>query len=200
MGKLKTVDVSFPVATSIQQFLSDSRNVAYVKIYTPKVETLYRILWGQKLVELDAEFPSLKNANNFIGYGAYVTVNSAIKILRSLPAYSSGTHNFKDFYVHIDGETDEAMHEAVAEAEGKGWTLALIWEGTPTAAASTYSLRRGRTVFAKMGEPNEDGTPSLDWGHYVTNWEAHGYREFGSVEEAAEFFGVELEPVAPVEE
>ncbi|MBQ4594791.1 MAG: hypothetical protein IJA81_09170 [Akkermansia sp.] len=45
-----------------------------------------------------------------------------------------------------------------------------------------------------------DGTLErvLDWGHYVTNWEANGYRVFGSVEEACEYFGITEEEREPL--
>jgi hypothetical protein len=103
--------------------------------------------------------------------------------------------------IHVDHKTDEEVLAAIEAAEARGWTVAVQWNGTATAAAaSTYGMRRAG-IYARRCEAEEEGEQaSLEWAHYVTNWEAHGYVEFGSVEEAAEFFGVELEPVAPEEE
>jgi hypothetical protein len=82
---------------------------------------------------------------------------------------------------------------AIADAESKGWTLTVQWNGTATAqTASTFGLRKP-PIYAKLGtmERLDGSTVSvLDWGHYVTNWEENGYQEFASVEEAEEYFNI----------
>lgn len=117
----------------------------------------------------------------------------AVDILNSLQAATAETGT--DIWcitmgIHVDHQSDEAVIAAIEAAEAKGWTVTVQWNGTATAAASnTYGLRR-RPVWVKLGEPMKDGTPALDWGHYVTNAEANGYTEFASLEEAKEHFNI----------
>lgn len=78
--------------------------------------------------------------------------------------------------------------------EGKGWTLTVQWNDTQTAQASTMAA--GSLIYAKVGEHElPDGTTEryLDWGHYVTDWEARGYEQFRSLESAYEYFGLSEE-------
>ena len=114
---------------------------------------------------------------------------SALRVLDSIPAYTSGSHPLT-LGIHVDHKSDEEVIAAIENAEAKGWTLTVQWNGTPTtSAASTFALRR-RPVWAKLGEPMEDGRPALDWGHYVTNAVENGYTEFASLEEAKEHFNI----------
>lgn len=125
-------------------------------------------------------------------YGCQLDKESTLRVVNSLRAYTSGSHSIT-MGIHIDHQTDEEVLSAIAEAETKGWTLTVQWNGTPTAAAaSTFGLRR-MPVYAKLGTLDRpDGTTEqvIDWGHYVTNWEANGYQEFASVEEAKEYFNI----------
>jgi hypothetical protein len=91
--------------------------------------------------------------------------------------------------IHVDHQSDEEVINAIVAAEEKGWTVTVQWNGKATAAASsTFSMRQ--PVFARLGEPQDDGTPTLDWGHYVTDAEENGYTEFASLEEAKEHFNI----------
>jgi hypothetical protein len=155
----------------------------------------------------DGDFPSewrfLKYGNQMFS-DCELGRDLAISVLNSLQTATeeTGTNIWCiTMGIHVDHKTDEEVLAAIEAAEARGWTVAVQWNGTATAAAaSTYGMRRAG-IYARRCEAEEEGEQaSLEWAHYVTNWEAHGYVEFGSVGEAAEFFGVELEPVAPVEE
>lgn len=112
---------------------------------------------------------------------------SACRILNNLPEKKLQL----DIGIHVDHQHDEEVLEAIANAEAKGWTLTVRWNGTPTAqAATTYGLRKP-PIYARVFEHERpDGTTErvLDWGHYVTD--PTGYEEFRSVEAAREYFGL----------
>lgn len=111
-----------------------------------------------------------------------------LRVLNTIPAYTSGSHPLT-IGIHVDHQSDEEVVEAIAAAEEKGWTVVVQWNGTATAAAASTFARR-QPVFARLGETLVDGTPALDWGHYVTNAEENGYTEFASLEEAKEHFNI----------
>ena len=139
---------------------------------------------------------------------AQLTRKSALHILGILPPYTSGTHKLT-IGIHIDHKYDPDVNLALKKAdinyeptvelpeevtEGKGWTLTVQWNGTPTSTASTMAM--GSLIYAKVSEHElPDGTTEqiLDWGHYVTNWEERGYEQFRSLESAREYFGLPTE-------
>ncbi len=91
--------------------------------------------------------------------------------------------------IHVDHQTDEEVIAAILAAEEKGWIVTVQWNGTATAAAaSTFAMRQ--PVYARLGEPDEEGKQSLDWGHYVTDAESNGYMEFASLAEAKDYFNI----------
>lgn len=133
----------------------------------------------------NSELPSLESGNGMFN-NAKLDKASALRVLNSIPAYSSGDHQLT-IGIHIDHQSDDEVLEAIANAESKGWTMTVQWNGTPTAqTAVTYGLRRP-TIYARASEL-ENGERVLDWGHYVTD-EA-GYETFRSVEAAEEFFNI----------
>ena len=129
---------------------------------------------------------------------------SAIAVLRTL---KQATDKWKlGIGIHVDHKYDVDVNLALKKVdinyeptvelpeevtEGKGWTLTVQWNGTPTKQASaTYGLRKA-PIYAKVSEMElPDGTTEqfLDWGHYVTD--PTGYEEFASVEEAREYYGL----------
>lgn len=150
--------------------------------------------------ECYAEFPSLeKGVFSTEWTQTRFSKKSVLRILGSIPSYASGTHTLT-IGIHIDHQQDEEVLAAIANAESKGWTLKVQWNGTPTAQASvTYGLRRP-TIYAKVGEMERpDGTTEryLDWGHYVTD--TTGYEEFRSVEAAREYYGLPEEDLTETE-
>lgn len=182
------------------QWLDDSMKVKYVKLFAPKLKEVAWMLWGNNNgeIEFDGELPSLNNCNIFVGRWGYLSVRSAIKVLNSLPAYTSGTHKIGTFSVHTDGQTDEDMIAALNSAGIKGWTIEVQWLGTPT--ASTLALRPAQTlpVYAKVGsfaDVDENEHPMLNWCHLITSPEGKtpeelGYTRFDSVEAAREYFNL----------
>lgn len=119
---------------------------------------------------------------------------SILRLLGQLPTWTSGEH-LATIGIHTDLQTDDEVIAAIENAEAKGWTLTVQWNGTATAqTASTFGLRK--PVYAKVGNmvlPDGTAEQYLDWGHYVTNAEENGYMEFRSVEEAREYFGLPAE-------
>ena len=141
------------------------------------------------LEEFPTSYPALSSANDMFT-GCRIKGWQAIEVLNSIPSYSSGTHKIT-MGIHVDHKNDEEVLAAIANAEAKGWTLTVQWNGTPTAAASTYG--RGQLIFAKVAEHElPDGTTerTLDWGHYVTD--ETGYETFRSLESAYEYFGLPM--------
>lgn len=144
----------------------------------------------EKLRVFEIELPSLSNGNYFFT-AAKLNKDSALRVLNSIPSYTSGTHTLT-LGIHIDHQQDEEVLAAISDAEAKGWTLTVQWNGTPTSTASM--LRFGQLIYAKVGEHElPDGTTErvLDWGHYVTN--ETGYETFRSLESAYEYFDLPAE-------
>ena len=141
-------------------------------------------------------YPKATTASDMF-YGCQITAEVAINVLESFPKYTSGDHPVT-MGIHIDHKDDIEVAEAIENAEAKGWTVTIQWNGTPTAqTASTFSLRK-QPIYAKLGtlELHDNTTENyLDWGHYVTNWEENGYMEFSSIEEAEEYFNIKTEIV-----
>jgi hypothetical protein len=119
--------------------------------------------------------------------GCRLKKQPALEVLNGIPAWSSGTHSI-NVGIHVDYQGDEEIAAAVSNAEARGWTVTVQWNGTAgTSGASTYGMRM-EPVYARVVE--HDGKQNLDWGHYVTNAEENGYQEFDSVEEAKEYFNI----------
>lgn len=142
--------------------------------------------------QFDFGLPKLQYGQAAFDFAA-MNKDSALRILNSIPAYTSGSHPLT-IGIHVDHKTDEEVLAAIANAESKGWTMTVQWNGTPTAQASvTYGLRTP-PIYARVGEIElPDGTVErvLDWGHYVTD--PSGYEEFRSVEAAREYYGLPAE-------
>ena len=112
-------------------------------------------------------------------------------MLNGIPAWSDDKEHLLTIGIHVDHQIDEEVLGAIANAEAKGWTLTVQWNGTPTSTASTMAM--GSLIYAKIGEHElPDGTTErvLDWGHYVTD--ETGYETFRSLESAYEYFELEM--------
>ena len=145
------------------------------------------------LQELDMELHCLSTPGNNTGiFSSQLNKESTVRLLNSFPTYDDGeTRNFT-LGIHVDHQYDEEVLAAIANAEAKGWTLTVRWNGTLTSSASTFAMRT--LIYANVGEMQlPDGTTEkfLDWGHYVTNPE--DYQEFSSLEDAREYFGISEE-------
>ena len=146
---------------------------------------------GNAEAECYAEFPSLSEGIFYTSWTqTKFSKKSVLRILGSIPSYSSGNHKLY-IGIHINHQNDEEVLAAIANAEAKGWTLTVQWNGTATAAASV--MRFGQLIYAKVGGIEmPDGTTErvLDWGHYVTD--ETGYETFRSLESAYEYFGLPM--------
>jgi hypothetical protein len=147
---------------------------------------------------LEIEFSKLDRAERFAAStngntsatAPRLNKESALRVLNSIPSFTSGNHPIV-LGIHVDHQNDEDVLAAIDNAEAKGWTLTVQWNGTPTSTASTMAM--GQLVYAKVGElESPDGTVErvLDWGHYVTNPE--GYETFRSLASAYRYFGIPM--------
>ena len=144
---------------------------------------------------LPDRFPILQKGER-LALGCQLTKECAKSILDSIPSYDDGSVHNIGLGIHIDHQTDEEMLAAIENAETKGWTTTIQWNGVASAqTASTFGLRKPM-IYAKVVDsqlPNGEPKQDLEWGHYVTNWEENGYQEFSSLDEAYEHFGIEPE-------
>lgn len=164
-------DIPLPLAETSDWSFS---YVNEFKVGLPRVTSLYQSFGGSRL---DKE--------------------SAMRILDSLPAdpvtlnQSNESKGYRPgeawLGIHIDHQQDGEVLAAIANAEAKGWTLTVRWNGTPTSTVGV--MRLGQLIYAKVGE-GRDGERVLDWGHYVTNEE--GYETFRSLESAYKYFNLEM--------
>ena len=187
------IKISMPLVTSLFYFCGDgSPLLTFETTDLSLVTNGYEAFKGcRQLRSFEYPLPSLSNGVRMF-HSTVLDKSSVLRILNSLPTYTSGGHNLT-IGIHIDHQTDEEVLAAIANAEAKGWTVAAQWNGTATAAAaSTFGLRKP-PIYAKLGTVERpDGTTEnvLDWGHYVTNWGENGYQEFSSIEEAEEHFNI----------
>lgn len=191
---IKVFNADMPIATNIAGMFMRCLNLEAIKGQFTKVTHTAEMCWGcQKLSVVEAEFPALYWAGSMFSQ-CQLNKESILRVLNSIPSYTSGTHPLT-IGIHTDLQTDEEVTTAIANAEAKGWTLTVQWNGTATAAAasvSTFGLR-SPVIYAKLitiEQPDSTTKQVLDWGHYVTNWEENGYQEFSSVEEAEEYFNI----------
>lgn len=194
LPSLEEVYFELPVCTNYNYFMpgaGKARRVIGSFALCKTAAAAFNI--NRSLEEIDARFPALEGGTRLFD-GCQLKKQFALDCLNSIPSYTSGTHNIM-LGIHIDYQNDTDVLTAIADAEAKGWTLTVQWNGTATAAAasvSTFGLR-SPAIYAKLGTVERpDGTTEsvLDWGHYVTNWEENGYQEFSSIEEAEEYFNI----------
>lgn len=195
-GNMIECIVRCPAATSLIDFTISCRNLTFLEIYAPNVVS---VKWGfghssnpsMKLSHFRFLAPTKISDATRAWENTILDKDSVLNIVENIPAWSSGTHQL-DLGIHVDYQNDEAVAAAISEAETKGWTVTVKWNGTPTAAtASTFGF--GQLIYAKVGEMEmHDGTTEkyLDWGHYVTD--ETGYETFRSLESAYEYFGLEM--------
>ncbi len=169
-----------------------------------KVYSASSMFAGTKLKypeDFEANISSLSWGDNMFGQ-LEMSKDLALKIINLLPVAPKPNTSKITLGIHIDFQHDAELLEAIAQidyaqsgTEGKKWRVAIQWNGTPTtSSASTFSLRRGMPVYARLGEMQaHDGTVEnfLDWGHYVSDPE--GYMEFTSLDEAREYFNIKEE-------
>lgn len=126
--------------------------------------------------------------------GCQLEKESALLVLNTIGAvkaeYREG-HTFPlHVGIHVDHQNDEEVLTAIANAEEKGWTLTVQWNGMPTSGVTTTDLDE---IWCKVTESengdytDENGNRcTLDWGHYVTD--TTGYKLFFSLVEAEQYY------------
>ena len=120
-----------------------------IHAYVPNLKTVTgRFFSNQHLEVLDCELPMLEDAPQFSIFQK-INKESAIKMLDSLPAYTSGTHRFR-LGISKGVVGDEDVIAAASRAEEKGWSLTIEYR-TPSGDYEplTYGLR-GDTIYAKI--------------------------------------------------
>lgn len=148
----------------------------------------------KKLSHVDIDYSGM-NAHNSrfsaIFNGCILNKWSVLKFDETLPVpHANNSNKNITLGIHVDHQNDEEVLAAISNAEAKGWTLAVQWNGTPTSGISTMDLEE---IYAKVTESeygdytDENGDRcSLDWGHYVTD--SSEYKLFFSLVEAEQYF------------
>ena len=190
---LETLEIYAPEAVSGHVGLwygCTCKKLTHLKLHIPKANQ-FGDLTAPALQEAEIELPAL-SVNAGINQ-SQLNKESAIRLFNSLSEQSNVTFTLG---IHVDYKNDEEVLAAIANAEAKGWTLTVQWNGTPSAQASvTYGLRKP-PIYARVGEMERPAgiiERILDWGHYVTNPE--DYQEFSSLEEAYEHFNLEMQQI-----
>lgn len=194
--KMTEVILNTPKLTDGRYMCNNCINLKTVSGDLSKLQNGYEAFKNTPVENFYCEVPCLSNGYRFLtiggnttDVGARLNKESALRILNSVPSYTSGTHQLQ-IGIHIRHKEDETVLNAIANAEVKGWTMTVHWNGTLD-DNTTYGLRRDEIIYAKKGEHiTSDGITEnvLEWGHYVTNWEEQGYRAFSSVKEANDYF------------
>lgn len=204
-NKLVECELYAPEATNIECLVTGAGTLEEVRgEFGAKATNLNSAFANcPKLKVFPTNYPKASTASGMFS-NCQLPKEAAIAVLNSLPTYTNDKPNAHPITmgIHKDFENDPDVLAAIALADivqtptaegGKGWAVTVQWNGTATAqTASTFGLRR-KPIYAKLTTLElSDGTTetSLDWGHYVTNWEERGYQEFASVEEAEEYFNI----------
>ena len=132
-----------------------------------KIKSIDYAFESPYLREVQIDFPIL--STGLRGFNkSILEKESALRILNSIPEWSDGKTHELMIGIHIDYQTDDEVLTAITNAESKGWTMTVQWNGTATATAAsvTYRLRKP-SIYAKVSEmARPDGTTErvLDWG------------------------------------
>ena len=182
-NQLTSWNIELPGLTDGTAMFADNKLTSW-NIELPSLTNGNAMFADNQLTSWNIELPNLTNGRRMFDKSAFDKA-SALIILDSIPNCTSGTELLLG--IHVDHQSDDDVLAAIANAEAKGWTMTVQWNGTATAqAATTYGLRKP-PIYAKVGEM-ENGERYLDWGHYVTD--SSGYEEFRSVAAAREFYGL----------
>ena len=206
---VKEITLIAPLATNTYYTFANNHGYSLRKIncYLPRVTKFNYFATASGLTDVEGDFSS---ASTGVAMFSSTKLNkkSALNVLNSIPAHTSGEHELT-IGIHVDHKYDPDVNLALKKADinyeptvelpevvttGKGWTVVVQWNGTPTSGASTYG--RGQLIYAKLDDVKlPDGTEErvLEWGHYVTNWEERRYEQFRSLESAREYFGLSAE-------
>ena len=149
------------------------------------------------LCVFDSELPKLSEGDGMFA-SCQLDKSSSLKVLNSIPSYTSGTHNIT-MGIHIDHQNDTEVLAAIENASSKGWTVTYQWNGTPTSTASTFGFTRiwVRKTVDEMGDYIDQNGDKIkvDYCDGISDPanstpEDHGYEQFRSIEAAVEYWGL----------
>ena len=188
-ANLEYVSCYAPLCTAWSDAFQENRKLREFHGDLSKATSLYdTFCYCENLRVFDTDLTSLQSGTGTL-LATQLDKPSALRVFRTIPNITSKTPRLQ-IGIHQDFQADAELQEAIAEAESKSWTLEIQWNGKAgeytASTASTWGRRK--PVFARLGEPLEDGKQRLDWGHYVTD--PSGYMEFASLEEAKEHFNI----------
>lgn len=186
--KMKQWSIDLPEITDARNMFQDTPMVSF-EAQTPKLIRGSQMFRGCRYLTIFVgSLPKLDDGY-YMFYQTQLNKDSALRVLNSIPTYSSGTHKL-DIGIHVDHKTDADVLAAISNAQAKGWTLTVQWNGTPTSGISTTDLEEiyAKVVEHEMGDyTDENGNRCmLDWGHYVTD--TTDYKLFFSIYEAEQYY------------
>jgi hypothetical protein len=94
-----------------------------------------------EMLDIDCDFSKATTATDMASNSCKLNKASVLRICvgeKSIPAYTSGTHKIT-LGIHVDLQNDEEVLDAIANAESKGWTITIQWNGTSTKDESLSS-------------------------------------------------------------
>lgn len=182
-----------------ENIFANATKLWYFRGYLSKARRLEGAFQNcQNLKEFHATLDSICVARNMFRL-CQLDKPSTLRVLNSLPnkeyvdsIYTNLNAPRQEITmgIHIDHQNDEEVLAAIANAEAKGWTLTVQWNGTPTSGISLMDLEEiwCKVTESEYGEyTDENGKRvSLDWGHYVTD--TSEYKLFFSLVEAEQYF------------
>lgn len=190
-GNLKEAYLHVPALRKNNELIRQNNKLEVLHLNAAEGTSFRLLCWGNYVLrEVKLYCPAAKDFSGAFN-DCRLPSAAVADITNALPTWSDGEEHLLTLGIHVDHKNDEKVLAAISNAEAKGWTLTVQWNGTPTSAASTFNL--GTLIYAKTSESElPDGTIEkyLDWGHYVTNEE--GYETFRSLESAYEYFGLEI--------
>ena len=215
---LISFECELPVLEQEAYSFIDSRSMKEWNIELPMLRSAFQMFRWSSMTEWHIELPNLKKGHCMFGNskmedfkvglpslsdGSYffescqINKESALRVLNSIPAYTSGKHPLH-IGIHVDHQADEEVLAAIDAATVKGWTVQVQWNGAAT--ASTFALRPAPPlpVYAKVDtftDEEGDEQRSLNWCHQVSSPDGKepeelGYTLFESVAAAREYFGL----------
>ena len=195
---LEELDVEAPIVDTnnyggIAHIIQGLVQPKKIRIVLPKQRYIDQLFWNSYKYtpeKVEVIVPMMQSAEYGFTHFAF-TKENAMPLFNQLRTFTSGKHLF-DILLTSECKDDPEILEAISVAESKGWTLTVNFypsgDSYVTPTSTTYGMRKP-TIYAKLDEV--DGKPYLHTCHYATD--PTGYEEFGSVEEAREYFGIEEE-------
>lgn len=130
-SKHKSWNVDLPSLKTGRGMFSYSWELGSFKSYLPVMTDGQSMFAGDSSLKVfEADLPALDNGSGMFS-NCQLDKNSALRVLNSIPTYTSGTHNLT-IGIHVDHQNDAEVLAAIDAATAKGWTLTVQWNGTAT--------------------------------------------------------------------